>query len=133
MTHFPKFLIINTILLAIGVAAWWSGLLDGFAKLAAHEFIIVGALGVYAAIGLVAAARSRVHTARHIAHGVPMWGLTGTGIGLMLAVIALTNLETVTLMACFKAMVLAVAPNVAASAYMNWIREVLHWSAGESI
>ena len=133
MTHRPRFIIACTAIIALGVAAWWGGLLQGFASIAVYEAVMIAALGAYASVGIIAAFRGRFDAARHVANGLPIIALCMTGLGILLAVSGLGALTPSALTAVFRNLALAISPNVVGIALMAAIREAMFWSAGEGI
>lgn len=127
----PRFVTINAMVLAVGVAGWRLGLFAALPELGNAELMLLGFLGVYAAIGFGAAALGRWETARHVANGVPMWALGCTGLGMLLAVSGLHSLTPEAMARVFRDLAFAITPNIAGVAAMAWLREILWWCGGE--
>lgn len=127
----PRFIVVNVMMIAILIAAWRVGLLAAVPALGGVETTMLGALGVYAALGFAAAWRGRWQIAQHIANGVPMWALGCTGLGMLLAVNGLHELTPAAMARVFRDLAFAIAPNIAGVALMSWLREVIWWCGGE--
>lgn len=128
-----SFVTVNAMVLAVGVAAWRAGFFGAVPSLGWRELTMLVVLGVYSSIGFGAAFMGCFGTARHIANGVPMLALGCTGLGLLLAVNGLTTLTPEALAKVFRELAFAISPNIAGVVLMAWIREAMHWSAGEPI
>ncbi|MDE2467391.1 MAG: hypothetical protein KGL35_01245 [Bradyrhizobium sp.] len=133
MTHRPRFVVACTAIVALGIAAWRGGLMDGFASISIYEAVMIAALCAYAGVGIIAAFRGRFDAARHVANGLPIVALCMTGAGILLAVAGLGALTPAALTGVFRNLALAISPNVVGIALMAAIREAMFWSAGEGI
>ncbi|MGH7049153.1 MAG: hypothetical protein ACREFS_12540 [Acetobacteraceae bacterium] len=127
----PRIVVLNVMLVAIGIAAWRSGYFSAFALLGRQEIAMLAALGAYAAVGLGAAWCGRWDTVRRVANALPAWGLAFTGVGLLLAAAGLHSLTPAALSSVFRALVFAVAPNIAGVLGFAWLTALANWAAGE--
>lgn len=127
----PRLVILNVMLVAVGIAAWRAGYLAAFALLGRHEIVLLVVLGMYTAVGLGAAWNGRWDTVRRVANALPAWGLAFTGIGLLLAAASLHALTPAALSSVFRALVFAVAPNIAGVLGFAWLTALANWAAGE--
>ncbi|MEO8715612.1 MAG: hypothetical protein ABI369_11420 [Acetobacteraceae bacterium] len=125
----PRFVITNVIIAALIYAAWRLGVFAGFPALAPVEVVMVGFLAVYAAFGAAAAFMGNWRTCAHIANSLPMWALTFTGLGLVLAVADLHALTPEAMAAVFRNLAFSIIPNIAGVALMAWLRELAWWCA----
>lgn len=127
----PRLVILNVMLLAVGIAIWRAGYLSAFGSLDWKEGAFLVALGAYTAVGLGAAWRGRWDSVRRIANALPAWGLAFTGIGLLLAATDLHALTPEALSHVFRALVLAVAPNIVGVLGFAWLTLLANWAADE--
>jgi hypothetical protein len=127
----PCFVVVNVMVLAVGAAAWRTGLFTAVLSLGADETAMLAGLAAYAAVGFGAAFCGRWETARHIANGVPMWALGCTGLGMLLAVDHLHALTPAAMAEVFRDLAFAIAPNIAGVMLMAWLRELIWWCGGE--
>ncbi|MDA8051044.1 MAG: hypothetical protein M0002_13760 [Rhodospirillales bacterium] len=129
----PRFVVINVMVAAVGIAAWRAGLFAAVPALGGKEAAMLAGLSLYALVGFGAAWRGRWETARHIANGVPMWALGCTGLGMLLAVNGLHALTPAAMAVVFRDMAFAIAPNIAGVLLMAWLREAIWWCGGEEV
>lgn len=127
----PRFIILNVMLLAVGIAAWRAGYLAAFELLGWQEGVLLALLGAYTAVGLGAAWCGRWDTVRRVANALPAWGLAFTGVGLLLAAAGLHSLTPAALSVVFRALVFAVAPNIIGVLGFAWLTMLANWAAGE--
>lgn len=125
----PRFIITNVIIVALFYAAWRFGVFAGFPALAPVELAMVGFLAVYALIGAAAAFMGNWRTCAHIANSLPMWALSFTGLGLVLAVADLHALTPEAMATVFRNLAYSIIPNIAGVALMAWLRELAWWCA----
>lgn len=129
----PSFLTVNTMVaVLIGVAAY-SGFFKSFSDVGGKELTMLGALVAYSLIGFGAALLGKWRYASHIAHGLPMWALGFTGMGMLLAVSNVGVLSADTVAIVFRDLVMAIAPNILGIVLMSWLREVVWWTGEEEI
>lgn len=126
----PRFVVLNAMLLAVGIAAWQAGYLDAFGALGWQEAALLAVLGGYMAVGLGAAWRGQWETVRRVANALPAWGLAFTGVGLLLAAAGLHSLTPAALSSVFRALVFAVAPNIVGVLGFAWLTVLANWAAG---
>ena len=126
-----RFIVTNAVILALGFVAFHAGLFDGFPPFKLVEYILCGALVVYASIGFIAIWCKNWPIARHIAHGVTVWGLPCTGVGMIMAVGDAHTLEPAVMLAVFRDLVFSLAPNILATLLLAWLREVMWWASDE--
>jgi hypothetical protein len=129
--RWPCLVVVNVMVLAVGAAAWRTGLFAAVPSLGADEAAMLAGLAAYAAFGFGAAFCGRWETARHIANGVPMWALGCTGLGMLLAVDRLHALTPAAMAEVFRNLAFAIAPNIAGVMLMAWLRELIWWCGGE--
>ncbi len=125
----PRFIITNTVILALLYAGWRLGIFNGFPALGPFEAAMVGVLAVYAGFGAVAAFLGYWRTCAHIANSLPMWALAFTGLGLVLAVADLHSLTPEAMAVVFRNLAFSIMPNIAGVALMAWLRELAYWCA----
>lgn len=125
-----RFVVVNVMMLAVLIAAWRIGMFGAVPALGEIEIVMLAALACYGSVGFAAAFAGRWESARHLANGIPMWGMAFTGLGMLLAVTHLRSLTPDGLSAVFRDFVFAISPNVLAVALMAWLREVLWWCHG---
>lgn len=125
----PRFVVTNVVVAALIYAAWRLGVFVGFPALGSVEVVMVGFLGAYAALGAGAAFLGNWRTCAHIANSLPMWALTFTGLGLVLAVADLHSLTPEAMAAVFRNLAYSIIPNIVGVALMAWLRELAWWSA----
>jgi hypothetical protein len=125
----PRFVVINVIVAALVYAAWRLGVFAGFPALGRVEAVMIGFLAAYAAFGAVAAFLGDWRTCAHIANSLPMWALTFTGLGLVLAVADLHSLTPEAMAAVFRNLAYSIIPNIVGVALMAWLRELAWWCA----
>lgn len=128
-----KFVIINTMILALIFVFWRTGLLAGFGQLAGTEFILLGLLGLYAIPGFISVFRGNHIHARFIANSIPMWSLTFTVLGMILAVSQITAFTPEIIAVVFKNLAFAITPNMIGVVLMVWIRELCFYMWEEEI
>jgi hypothetical protein len=125
----PRFVVTNVIILALLYAGWRLGVFNGFPALAPIELVMVGFLAVYAGFGAAAAFLGHWRTCAHIANSLPMWALSFTGLGLVLAVADLHTLTPEAMASVFRNLAFSIVPNIAGVALMAWLRELAWWCA----
>lgn len=129
----PRFVVTNVIVAALVYAAWRLGVFAGFPTLAPVELVMVGFLVAYAAIGAIAAFVGNWRACAHIANSLPMWALTFTGLGLVLAVADLRSLTPEAMAVVFRNLAYSIIPNIVGVALMAWLRELAWWCAGAEV
>ncbi|MGH7210666.1 MAG: hypothetical protein ACREF1_04305 [Acetobacteraceae bacterium] len=125
----PRFVVTNVVIAALLYAAWRFGVFVGFPTLGPAELAMVGFLAVYAAFGAAVAFMGNWRTCAHIANSLPMWALTFTGLGLVLAVADLHSLTPEAMAVVFRNLAYAIIPNIVGVALMAWLRELAWWCA----
>lgn len=125
----PRFVVTNVVILALLYAGERLGIFAGFPALGPIEVVMVGFLAVYAAFGAGAAFLGHWATCAHIANSLPMWALTFTGLGLVLAVADLHTLTPEAMASVFRNLAFSIVPNIAGVALMAWLRELAWWCA----
>jgi len=125
----PRFVVANVVIAALIYAAWRFGVFVGFPALGPVELVMVGFLAAYALFGAVAAFVGNWRTCAHIANSLPMWALTFTGLGLVLAVADLHSLTPEAMATVFRNLAYSIIPNIVGVALMAWLRELAWWCA----
>ncbi|HEY5300106.1 MAG TPA: hypothetical protein VIJ55_05465 [Acetobacteraceae bacterium] len=125
----PRFVVTNVVVAALAYAAWRFGVFTGFPALGRVEIVMVGFLAAYAALGAAAAFMGNWRTCAHIANSLPMWALTFTGLGLVLAVADLHSLTPEAMAVVFRNLAYSIIPNIVGVALMAWLRELAWWCA----
>lgn len=129
----PRFVIVNAVIAAICVAASRLGLFGGVQALGTAEIAMLSMLGVMFLVGIGCAFRGRWESVYHIANTLPVWAMAFTGLGLLLVVATGSMATPADKAAMFRGIVFAISPNIAAAAFMAWLRELAWWSGRESI
>lgn len=124
-----RFIVSNALVLAVVFIAARLGLFAGFPAFALIEYIMCAALTLYAAVGFIAAWFQKWDIARHVAHGVTVWGLPCTGLGMIMAVAGAQSLEPSVMLNVFRGLVFSLAPNILATFLLAWLREVMWWAS----
>lgn len=109
------------------------GLLDSFRVLGRDEFLMLGGLGAYAALGLWGVFRRDFPMVSQVSHDLPILALVFTGLGLLLAINGLRELDQASMTVVFKQLGFAISPNVLGVGLMFWFRALCYWVAGERI
>lgn len=129
-----RFVIFNLALLALLICAGLLGLLSPFLLLGLKEWLMLGALGLYGALGAYfLALRHNIPAASHVHHSIPILALVFTGLGLLLAGSSFTSLDPGALAIIFKEMVSAISPNVLGVFLMVWLRETAFYLYGKEL
>ena len=126
-----RFIVTNALVLAVVFTAARLGLFDGFPSFGFIEYILCGALLLYAAVGFIAIWLRKLDIGRHIAHGVTVWGLPCTGLGMIMAVAGAHSLEPSVMLGVFRNLVFSLAPNILATFLLAWLREVMWWVSSQ--
>ncbi len=131
----PRLALVHLAALAALLGAWQAGLLDGAIAAAREptEAMMLGALCLYAGWGMLAVLRGDWKVSRHVANGLPMWGLGCTGVGMVLAVSHLQGIDPGVMTQVFRQLAFAIMPNILAVVLMTWIREMMWWMSQEHI
>lgn len=131
-----RFLIVNVMLAAVGIAYWQLGVFDAFPAIRGVELVLLGTLLCYGALGIGAAVvAARTGDWRHVAHianGAPKWALAFTGLGLVLAFSQIRTLDGGAL-PLLQAAIYAILPNIVGIALLSWLSEIAHWAGGETL
>lgn len=126
---FPRFIITNALIVSLGIVAWRLGFLAAFGAMGVIELAMVGILIWYGAVGFGCIIFGRMESARHIAHQLPIWGLSFTGTALMVALIG-GAVSHAGREAMLIDLAVAIAPNVVATMLLAWLRDASYWSRG---
>jgi hypothetical protein len=126
-----RFIVTNALVIVVVFIAARLGVFAGFPTFAPGEYIMVGALALYALVGFIATMRGHLGAARHIMHGVTVWALPCTGIGMILAVAGAQTLEPTVMLGVFRNLVFSLAPNIFGTFMLAWLREVRYMAGGD--
>lgn len=129
----PRFIVINVAILALIYSGWRIGLFEAFSYLGTAEIIMLAFLACYSLTGFIAAWKGQWGVARHVANGIPMWGLGLTGLGMVMAVARNGSLTEDGMLQTFRDLTFSITPNILGVALLAWIREIAWWCSGEEI
>lgn len=126
-----KFIVVNVLIVALLYLAHRSPLF-ALPSVGAADLIIGAGIAAYGVFGLLNLWFGRTKTTIHISNTLPIIGLWGTELGLVMVVKVLTGNDPSMLLDAVRATFLAVIPTLVGVSGMWWLREVIFWSAGES-
>ena len=129
----PAFIVTNVILFSVIGAAGWLGLLSPLLLMPHYEIVISCFVALLWAFGIGAALLGKTKIVYHIANGLPMYGLAGTGISIILAITSVHALNSTTAFDVFRAVGLSLAINFEGIIGMIWLRELAFWDQKEHI
>ena len=125
----PRWLIVNAMWVVLCGVAWRVGLLDAVIHGSSIEKGLLGSLGIVFLAGQAAAWNGDLETADRIAQLLPKLGLMCLGLEAMYFGFH-ADFNTAAGKAAFtQAVVLSIAPNIAAVAALAWF-ETLTWALG---
>lgn len=133
MVNTAKFLILNVMACGFLYICYLVGFLDFFSYMKNYEIFFLVFLLLYYAVGAFSVLFQKWNTAIHIANGLPIWALGGTGLTLIKIIIDLKIVNQGSLLQVFHGIALAIGCNIVGIMLMAFIRECVWWINKESI